>query len=65
MREAVEDMRWLQGKIWAVISDINEAVKELRSDTLVDPSTGLLMTDPPISAGSYVPATAGRIAASV
>lgn len=40
-QEAVDDMFRLQGKIRAAISDINEAIKELRAQTLGDPVTGL------------------------
>lgn len=40
-QEAVEDMRRIQGEIRVAISDINEAVKELRADTLGDPLGGL------------------------
>lgn len=40
-REAVDDMCRLQGEIRTAISDINEAIKELRAQTLGDPVTGL------------------------
>lgn len=40
-KEAVGDMYRLQGEIRTAISDINEAIKELRAQTLGDPVTGL------------------------
>lgn len=40
-QEAVDDMYRLQGEIRAAISDINEAIKELRAQNLGDPATGL------------------------
>lgn len=40
-QESVDDMCRLQGEIRAAISDINEAIKELRAQTLGDPVTGL------------------------
>lgn len=40
-QEAVDDMYRLQGEIRTAISDINEAIKELRAQSLGDPSTGL------------------------
>lgn len=38
---AIADMCRLQGEIRTAISDINEAIKELRAQTLGDPVTGL------------------------
>lgn len=40
-KDATNDMCRLQGEIRAAISDINEAIKELRAQTLGDPVTGL------------------------